>query len=392
MTAATRPNIIPPNVKAIPAELRVLPAWVNWRLEWDEGTGKWTKIPVDSKNGRLASSTDLFTWTTVYYAESVYRRQEYPCDGIGLCRAKDSPYLFVDLDGCLDEDGNLLSYEWAHRTLEVIQGKAYIERSVSGTGLHAIVRATLPEGARQDFKESGKDHTGLAFYTGGRYFTFTGCVWPDSGEIVDLTSEIEQLHGELVELLVKPKAVPKPHSHAYYMQDPPAANSLSDSELIEKARRAKNGPAFSALWDGDIAGYPSHSEADMALCCHLAWWTGKDAARIDALFRQSGLYREDKWDRGNGDYARRTIGAAIASTTDTYDPDRGKNDPPRYDHPGPSAPPTDTAPEEANQSMDLAALLALFKRWLFLPDPLSVLAVLGTSRPTGCPVIRSGCF
>ncbi|MFQ7644172.1 hypothetical protein, partial [Ruthenibacterium lactatiformans] len=41
---------------------------------------------------------------------------------------------------------------------------------------------------------------------------------------------------------------------------------------------------------------PSHSEADIALCNALAWWTNCDAARVDRLFRQSGLMRE-KWDR-----------------------------------------------------------------------------------------------
>ena len=55
----------------------------------------------------------------------------------------------------------------------------------------------------------------------------------------------------------------------------------------------------------------------MALCCHLAFWTGRDAGRIDALFRQSALYR-DKWERD--DYRQETIARAIEQTQDTYDP------------------------------------------------------------------------
>lgn len=71
---------------------------------------------------------------------------------------------------------------------------------------------------------------------------------------------------------------------------------LDDQALIRKAQQAKGGGAFSELWAGGLAGYKSHSEADIALCNALAWWTNGDAERVDRLFRQSGLMRE-KWDR-----------------------------------------------------------------------------------------------
>src|SRR5262249_61082185 len=82
-----------------------------------------------------------------------------------------------------------------------------------------------------------------------------------------------------------------------------------DQSLIEKARTAKNGDKFSRLWDGNWSGYyGSESEADLALCDLLAFWTGPDPHRIDALFRQSGLFR-DKWERQ--DYRDRTISKAL---------------------------------------------------------------------------------
>jgi putative DNA primase/helicase len=84
-----------------------------------------------------------------------------------------------------------------------------------------------------------------------------------------------------------------------------------DRELLERAFTAKNGTEFTRLWNGDTSGQTSHSEADLALCSHLAYWTGGDAARIDSLFRRSGLYR-NKWDERRGDqtYGERTIGKA----------------------------------------------------------------------------------
>ena len=64
-----------------------------------------------------------------------------------------------------------------------------------------------------------------------------------------------------------------------------------------------------------------HSASDLALCNHLAFWTGNSATRIDAMFRESGLMR-DKWDvihfrDTNETYGERTIATAISSTSTT---------------------------------------------------------------------------
>jgi putative DNA primase/helicase len=102
-------------------------------------------------------------------------------------------------------------------------------------------------------------------------------------------------------------------------QEPAPAESnghaLTDDVLKDRMFGAKNGDKARRLWDGDIAGYKSQSEADLALCQILAFWTHKDAERIDRLFRQSGLNR-DKWDRP--DYLKRTIEKAIERCPDVY--------------------------------------------------------------------------
>lgn len=95
--------------------------------------------------------------------------------------------------------------------------------------------------------------------------------------------------------------------------------SLSDQQIIEKAQSSKNGERFSQLWRGDYSGYKSHSEADLALCGMLAFWTQGDVEKIDHLFRRSGLYRE-KWDKY--DYKDRTISEAISGKNNFY---TGKN-------------------------------------------------------------------
>ena len=101
-----------------------------------------------------------------------------------------------------------------------------------------------------------------------------------------------------------------------------AKNSdLSMEQLLQLAKSSKNGAAFTALWNGSLEGYSSPSEADLALCSHLAFWTGRDAAKMDTMFRQSGLMR-DKWDRQQSGttYGAITIQKAIEHCREIYTP------------------------------------------------------------------------
>lgn len=102
---------------------------------------------------------------------------------------------------------------------------------------------------------------------------------------------------------------------------PPAAVDLDDLGLIVRARRSKQGSAFAALMAGDATGYNSQSEADLALCNMLAFWTNRDAAQMDRIFRISGLMRE-KWDRqqSGSTYGAITIQNAINTAQQGYAP------------------------------------------------------------------------
>lgn len=92
-------------------------------------------------------------------------------------------------------------------------------------------------------------------------------------------------------------------------------------ERLRTAFNSKNGAAIKRLYDGEISGYPSQSEADMALCSHLAFWLNGDAAVVDSAFRESGLYRE-KWDqkhyRDGRTYGAETVAVAISGCREFY--------------------------------------------------------------------------
>lgn len=173
-----------------------------------------------------------------------------------------------------------------------------------------IVKGELPAGPRQkDFKD--REHHGVGLYDAarGRYLTMTGCRIRGNGIIPERTAELGRIHARLF----PPKAKRQPQTKTDF--------ALND-DLITRARMANDGGKFARLWNGQWQGdYASQSEADLALCMKLAFWTGRDAGLIDSYFRRSGLMRE-KWNRQ--DYRETTIARAIEQTTETWRP-RGRD-------------------------------------------------------------------
>jgi len=69
-------------------------------------------------------------------------------------------------------------------------------------------------------------------------------------------------------------------------------------------------------WPSDKDDVYDRSKADAALMSHLAFWTGKDAPRMERLFRRSSLMRE-KFNRR--DYREGTITKAVSLCSRVYD-------------------------------------------------------------------------
>ena len=82
-----------------------------------------------------------------------------------------------------------------------------------------------------------------------------------------------------------------------------SAPTRSDAEVVEKAQSARNRERFQALWNGNITGYRSKSEADFTLVLYLLYWTNDDLAQTKRLFQQSGLYDPEKTDRLTGEHS-----------------------------------------------------------------------------------------
>src|SRR5215203_5629381 len=275
--------------------IRDLRQWLCWRSE--ERDSKPTKIPYSPITGERASSTAPETWAS--YEEAVRAWKEVGYSGIGFVFTSEDDLCGVDLDGCLDPVTGEIE-PWAWTIIEKLD--SYTEISPSGTGVHILVRGELPAGRNRKGRFEAYDR--------GRYFTVTG------KHLAGTSQTIERRQEELQSVVRRVFGEENANGHTKPVAAPePVDNGLSDSKVIQKALAASNGERFSRLWNGDTEEYGSHSEADLALCGMLAFWTGGDAARIDTLFRQSGLYRE-KWDRK--DYRNRTIAEALSGKTEFY--------------------------------------------------------------------------
>jgi hypothetical protein len=302
-----RPVAIPFNVDAIPDELKALPRWVAWRYKWKEKERRWTKVPVNPRNGQNASDTNPTTWGTLDEAIS---RSRFPgMDGIGFMLG--SGFIGIDLDDCIDENGELSPL--AKETVE--RFATYTEVSPSGTGLKLIFHAGLtafPNGK----PGTRRDELGIEAYSAARYFALTGKRLRQEG----IETRDEALNWFIHAHLTKPKRPAKPRPATQSESTP----SLEDQKIIDLLFRAKNGGKAQKLWDGDANDYkkkdgtPDYSRAESALCCMVAFYT-RDAGQIERIVSQSTLVNRDKW-RERSDYRTMTIAGALETVSEQYQP------------------------------------------------------------------------
>lgn len=282
-TPNPRPVALPVNVEGIPTVLRQERRWTVWRYEWEQKekrAGRWTKRPQ-------AKTNEPATWLTFEQALSRYRGGGW--DGIGFVLGDG--YAGADLDHCRDVVTGAL-IEDAERLVRLL--RCYTEVSPSGTGVKAFFRADRV-GFQADFRDAVK----FTDWQAARFFAVTG---HGSGDpTVDRSFELSR---------IVPREEPRPITRAGFE----AAPTFSDDDLLLQIAGSPQGDKFLRLWQGGrgpagpLTDYASPSEADLALCSILAFWTNYDTDRVDRLFRRSDLMRP-KWDAPS--YRRATLARAL---------------------------------------------------------------------------------
>lgn len=256
--------------KNIPEELQQCPAWVVWRHVILDN-GKITKHPHNARTGHMASVTNPDDWST--YDEAVAAALNY--DGIGFVLSNANPYTVIDLDATDDPGAQAFQAQ--------ILGtfKSYVEISPSGRGKHIWIKGSVPTGRRKG---------PIELYSTARYMTVTGNVDGPALPIQEAQEKLTSLYNHLTGTVAGPTFE--------VMADGP--EKYPDDTICDRAAKAKNGQKFIDLHQGDWQqlGYPSQSEADLALISMLAFYTD-NREQIIRIFRASALGQRDKAQRND---------------------------------------------------------------------------------------------
>lgn len=269
----------------IPQELKAPPIGVGFKFT-PQKDKKPKKEPINIATGGYAKSNDPKTWRPLN--EVMAKAEALNLDVIGF--AITPPYIGVDIDGCV-KDGVI-----SLRAKQIIQLlDSYTEFSPTGTGIHIICKGALPK----DRKFSALD---VEMYSGNRFFTITGDIVPGC------KSSIEERKDELLKLFEESERLEDEHKQT--------------RNLLNRIKKSNDSEAFFKLYEGKWQdAYPSQSEADLAFCNKLAFWTGRDPAFMDRIFRRSSLMRP-KWDErhfGDGKtYGEYLIEKAINDCVESF--------------------------------------------------------------------------
>jgi putative DNA primase/helicase len=295
-TIVTQEELFPENT---PDALKQCRQWMGTRFEPRED-GKLNKPPYRAQTELpiiKADKTDPRSWTSFAEASEALRHKSV--DAIGFAFSAEDSFCCIDLDNCRNAATGEIS-PWAREIVEALP--SYWEVSVSETGLHAIFEGTKPGGRCR--------RGAIEIYDHDRFLVVTG------KHLQGTPTEIRRCQASVDALYRKVFGEEDITQDDAPVQAPGSA--LGDHELHERIMRSKHAEKFARLWDGDISGYDSHSNADLALCGMLAFWSGGDAAQIERLFSRSGLCRP-KWIR-RADYRERTIEKALEGKTEFYAP------------------------------------------------------------------------
>lgn len=263
----------------VPKTLLRFNNWVVWRRV----NGK--KPPFSAKFEGGASVTRPGDWADYETAKAKAMYGDF--DGVGFVFDGKCGLVFIDLDHCIDDDGEPNAF--ASEIIDMFAG-SYMEYSQSGTGLHIICRGTIPaayKGAQ------------IELYSVGRYGALTFDVYE--------ASEPQEAQKQLDVLCQRFNITAQ--SAGQIEQQPMTA---SDRAIITRAERGRNGEQFKRLYAGQWQdSYKTQSNADMRLIA-LLWYYSRNAEQVERLFLASGLGQRAKAQRA--DYVRRTIEAAAKNT------------------------------------------------------------------------------
>lgn len=296
-------------LNTLPEELKKYNQWILYKKN---------KVPYSPRTGKLAKVDDRRTFASYSLSESVYRKEIENYAGLGFVLTEKDDFIFIDLDHCISftKSGTLVFENYhAKKIVSLFQGKAYMEYSMSGSGIHIITKGSMPRSVR-------RDDLGVEIYNSGRYAALTGRIMPASTDILSTCqTSIDCLYKNICPNIPKrqkekppQKAKPKQGdkepfiSQNFGRRD---AKTKNVEETLAAIQKSSKNEKFRFLHNGQWKelGYPSHSHADMAYIGILAYYSGGNVDVIKKIAYSGKLFLRNKGQRE--DYMNRTIKKAL---------------------------------------------------------------------------------
>jgi len=265
----------------------------------------------------MGNVQDPNQWTDFDNALRIHEGGRFHTNGISVVLHSESELVGLDLDHCIS-DGT-----FTEEATEIINRvSSYSEISPSGKGVRIFLYGKIPgKGRRKDNFEC---------YDEGRHLTVTGNHIPHTPKAINRDQGvIDWFHQKFIATVKvedsSQRGVRETTGENEMVPAEPASDvsKLQVNEIIQQIRSSRQKEKFERLFDGNTAGYSSPSEADLALCSILSFWTKKNPGLIDSIFRQSNLYRP-KWDEKHYSdgrtYGQETISMATELCTEVYNP------------------------------------------------------------------------
>jgi hypothetical protein len=273
------------NIPNIPENMRALLCWVNWKYVTRKG--KKTKVPINSRTLKNASSTDPDSWSS--FAQAVAVAQQYP-EQYGIGFVFTQPHIGVDLDHCVIGDPSDQRLNDFACELLANYRHTYAEMSPSGLGVHIYTQGDYP----------GEDQRGVKspqgeMYTTGRFFTVTGERIPEHPTTVAASSDTLLA---LTYRLFAPQTTSSTLAQPVHVES--SDDSPPDATLFEALVDLE--PLFTSTWEmqrkiegpkGDNT--PSAYLMSLARMAVFAHWPDQEIVRLLQTFlRKHGLPRGHK--------------------------------------------------------------------------------------------------
>jgi len=300
------------------APLAALRQWILVKLV-PLPNGKADKLPVDHRTGCVTEKGEdgahnPAIWTD-HAAAAAMAAMLGPAYTVGFVLTSADPFWCLDIDGALQADNTWSPL--AQALCAALPG-TMVEVSQSGRGLHVWGRsAQLPEHSAKNVPLH------IELYSQRRFIAIgTG----QAGRIAEDCPGIAAIVSSYFPpRVLNTEATPETGPCAEWR------GPSSDDELLRRALQSRSKDAtfggkatFADLFEANVEvlarNYPAdrgssesfdRSSVDMACAAHLAFWTGKDVARIERLMRRSALARP-KWDERPDYLVERTIRGACA--------------------------------------------------------------------------------